>query len=174
MPGLPEDPPAQPQEAPASPASPTILRKALALLPTLGILVGLAGAAFALVLYVVRPMFPPVAAARGKGQAAPAKFGRVVALDAVVVNVAQTEGRRYLKAAIQLEVPEEEKAIKEIEVRKAQLLDLLIATLAKKSLADLTSPDTLDRVRTEIHERVSQELGGDRVRRVFITEFVVQ
>lgn len=142
-----------------------------AVLFKVGILAGLAAGAFALVLFVVRPWFPPSAA---KERPTPPKFGRVVSLDAVVVNIAQTEGRRYLKTTIQLEVPEEEKVIKEVEGRRAQVLDLLIATLAKKSLADLTSPDALDRLRSEVHARISQELGRDRVRRVFITEFVVQ
>jgi flagellar basal body-associated protein FliL len=38
----------------------------------------------------------------------------------------------------------------------------------------VTTPDALDRLRAEIHERISQELGKEKVRRIFITEFVVQ
>lgn len=98
----------------------------------------------------------------------------MVSLDSVVVNVAQTEGRRYLKATIQIEVPEEERVVKEVEASKPHLLDLLVSTLTKKSLAEVTAPDALDRLRTEVQERVSQDLGRERVRRVFITEFVVQ
>jgi flagellar FliL protein len=161
-------------DAPAPEASPANRRRLVALLPTLGIFLGLAAGALALVLFVVRPLFPPVAGGTAKGPAAAPRFGRVLALDAVVVNVAQTEGRRYLKTTIQLEVPEEEKAVKEVEGRKAQLLDLLIAILAKKSLAELSAPDALERLRAEVHERLSQELGREKVRRVFITEFVIQ
>jgi flagellar FliL protein len=98
----------------------------------------------------------------------------VVALDSVVVNVAQTEGRRYLKITVHLEVPEDEKIAKEVEQRKPQLLDLIVATLTKKSLAEVTAPEALDRLRGEVLERMTQALGPERVRQVFITEFVVQ
>jgi flagellar protein FliL len=144
------------------------------LLPILGILAGLGAAAFAVVLFVVRPLFPPVGVAEVKAAPAPAKFGRVVALEPVVVNLAQTEGRRYLKASVHLEVPEEEKTAKEVEARKPQLLDLLVTTLAKKSLAEVTAPEALDTLRGELLERMGQALGKEKVRRVFITEFVVQ
>lgn len=174
MPDVPSKSPENPEETPVAPAAPSPLSRLLALLPTLGIFAGVAAAAFALVLFVLRPLFPPVGDVAAKAKSTKQKFGRIVGLDTVVVNIAQTEGRRYLKATIQLEVPEEEKAAKEIEARKAQLLDLLIATLSKKSLTDLTSPDALDRLRTEVHERMIQELGKEKVRRVFITEFVVQ
>ena len=161
-------------EQAAAPAPPSLLTKALRVLPAAAILAGLGGAAFAIVLFVVRPMFPAPRATERPPQTATEKFGRVVALDSVVVNVAQTEGRRYLKATVHLEVPDEEKAAKEVEARKAQLLDLIVATLTRKSLSELTSPDALDTLRGEVLARVSQALGAERVRRVYITEFVVQ
>jgi flagellar FliL protein len=104
----------------------------------------------------------------------PQKLGRVIALESVVVNIAQTEGRRYLKATVHVEVPEEEKIVKEVETRKPLVLDTLVATLSKKSLADVTAPEALDRLRAEVLERLTATLGPERVRRVFITEFVVQ
>jgi flagellar protein FliL len=159
---------------PAAPAAPSAIKKALAYLPTVGILAALAAGAFAVALFVVRPMFPPVAAGDVKAKPTAHKFGRVVALDSVVVNVAQTEGRRYLKATVHIEVPEEEKIVKEVESRKPQLLDLIVATLTKKTLSEVTAPEALDRLRGEVLERVSQALGPERVRQVFITEFVVQ
>lgn len=157
-----------------APAAPSAIKTLLAYLPMVGILAGLAAGAFAVVLFVVRPMFPPPAAGDVKIKPAAHKFGRVVALDSVVVNVAQTEGRRYLKATVHIEVPEEEKVVKEVESRRPQLLDLIVATLTKKTLSEVTAPEALDKLRGEVLERVSQALGPDRVRQVFITEFVVQ
>ncbi len=175
MPGIPQEP-LEPERAEAPPApKPSVLSGVLGLLPTLGILLGLAAAAFALVLFVLRPLLPAASpSAEAKGRSATQRFGRVVGLDSVVVNVAQTEGRRYLKATVQIEIPEEEKTAKEVEARKPQLLDLLVAILTKKSLAEVTAPDALDRLRSEVYERMGQELGRDKVRRIFITEFVVQ
>jgi flagellar FliL protein len=141
-------------------------------LPKVGVLVALAAAAFGVALFVVGPMLP---AATGEAKPKSAeKFGRVLALEPVVVNLAQTEGRRYLKATVHLEISEEEKVVKEVEARKPQIQDLLVATFSRKSLLDATAPEALDALRGEILERVAQLLGRERVRRVFITEFVVQ
>lgn len=175
MPNVLDEPPGkvEGEPAPAGEAAAPKSKKAFPLLP-IAICAALAVAAFAVVLFIVRPLFPVPTSGETKPRSAPEKFGRVVGLDPVVVNVAQTEGRRYLKATVQIEVPEDEKVAKEVEARKPQLLDLLVATLTKKSLAEVTAPDALDRLRAEVLERVTQELGRERVRRVFITEFVVQ
>jgi flagellar FliL protein len=141
-------------------------------LPKVAVLLGLAGAAAALALFVVRPMLP--SASSEAPPKPPEKFGRVLALEPVVVNLAKSEGRRYLKATVHLEIGEDEKGAKEVEARKPQIQDLLVATLSRKSLADATAPDALDALRAEILERLVQGLGRERVRRVFITEFVVQ
>ena len=168
----------EPQETPEDAASAgDKTKKLMGLLLRVGIFVALAGAAFAVALFVLRPLFPPLkvgATPPPPEKAAPAKFGRVISLESVVVNVAQTEGRRYLKATIQLEVAEDEKVVKEVESRKVQIIDLLVATLAKKTLTDVTTPDALDRLRGELYERISQEFDKEKVRRIFITEFVVQ
>jgi flagellar basal body-associated protein FliL len=119
-------------------------------------------------------MFPPVASGDVKPKPPAHKFGRVLALDSVVVNVAQTEGRRYLKATVHLEVADEEKLVKELESRKPQMVDLIVATLSKKTLTDVTAPEALDRLRGEMLERFVSVLGAERVRQVFVTEFVVQ
>jgi flagellar FliL protein len=166
----------EPPDAPEA-AAPAGKKKLSGLLLRVGIFLGLAGAAFAVALFVVRPLFPPLKAGSTPAapeKAPPAKFGRVIPLESVVVNVAQTEGRRYLKATIQLEVAEDEKVVKEVEARKVQIIDLLVATLAKKSLTEVTTPDALDRLRGELYERISQEFDKEKVRRIFITEFVVQ
>jgi len=165
-----------PQDAP-EPAAPAGNKKLMGLLLRGAVFVGLAGAAFAVALFVVRPLFPPLKGGNTPPpteKPTPVKFGRIIPLESVVVNVAQTEGRRYLKATIQLEVADDEKVAKEVEARKVQIIDLLVATLAKKSLTDVTTPDALDRLRGELYERISQEFDKEKVRRIFITEFVVQ
>jgi flagellar basal body-associated protein FliL len=146
---------------------------------TAGILAGLGAAAFGLVLYVVKPMLPPPApaAAEGKGKPKAAKRhapGKNVALEPVVVNIAGTEGKRYLKATVQAEVPDQEKIVKEVTERKPQLADILVTTLSRKTLPEVTAPDALAALRGEIFEKFAEELGPTKLHRVFITEFVIQ
>jgi len=38
----------------------------------------------------------------------------------------------------------------------------------------VTTSDALDRLRGELYERISQEFDKEKIRRIFITEFVVQ
>ena len=174
MPPLPDEPaPETPAPETAAPA-PAKGRSLPKMLVPAAIFAGLAIAGVALVLFVLRPMLPPVAASAPPPKKTEEKFGHVVGLDSVVVNLAQSEGRRYLKVTVQLEVAEDERVVKEVESRKPQLADLLVNTLTKKTLAEVTAPDALDRLRNEIQERAGQGLGQDRIRRVFITEFVVQ
>ena len=178
MPPLPDAPaeaaPPAPDAAAPAPSAASRLRGYLV---PLGVLGGLAVLGVCLGLFVLRPLFPPALPGASGAPAKPAareKFGRVVALEPVVVNLAQSEGRRYLKATVHLEVAEEERVVKEVESRKPQLADLLVSTLTKKTLAEVTAPEALDRLRAEIQERARQELGPERIHRVFITEFVVQ
>ena len=171
MSGAKEDPAAKPAPA-AAEAQPS--KKTSSLVMTIGIFAGLAAAAFAIVLFVVRPLFPPMASGDVKPKPVAHKFGHVMALDSVVVNIAQTEGRRYLKATVHLEIPEEEKLVKELESRKPQMIDVIVSTLSKKTLTDVTAPEALDRLRGEMLERLTAVMGADRVRQVFVTEFVVQ
>ena len=150
--------------------------------PTAGILAGLGAAAFALAVFVLKPMLPPPAAtatarveAKGKPQGEKKhEPGKNVALEPVVVNIAGTEGKRYLKATVQAEVPDNDKIVKEVTERKPQLSDILVTTLSRKTLPEVTGPDALTTLRGEIFEKFAEELGPAKLRRVFITEFVIQ
>ena len=152
--------------------------------PMAGILAGLGAAAFGLVVFVLKPMLPPPAAtatatapAEAKGKPKDEKKhepGKNVALESVVVNIAGTEGKRYLKATVQAEVPDNEKIVKEVTERKPQLSDILVTTLSRKTLPEVTAPDALTTLRGEIFEKFAEELGPAKLRRVFITEFVIQ
>ena len=151
--------------------------------PMAGIMAGLGAAAFALVVFVLKPMLPPpapatpAASAEAKGKPKGEKKhepGKNVALESVVVNIAGTEGKRYLKATVQAEVPDNEKIVKEVTERKPQLADILVTTLARKTLPEVTAPDALTTLRGEIFEKFVEELGPAKLRRVFITEFVIQ
>lgn len=136
------------------------------------VLPALAAVAFALVLFVLKPLFPPLDAEDGKE--AKVSVGTVVSLNSVIVNLAESKGRRYLKARVEIEVAGDEESVQEAEERKPHLLDLLIDLLSRKRVEEVTSTEGRDRLRGEIRERFSRELGADKLLRVLITEFVIQ
>lgn len=130
--------------------------------------VGLAILALALVLFVLKPLL-----LRGDHAASKVGPSRTFSLGTVVVNVAETEGRRYLKTSVELAI--NGTIPRELEARKSQFVDLLITVLSSKSLAEVTSAEGREGIKTEILDRINAELGNaSKVQRVFFTEFVVQ
>jgi len=143
-----------------------------------GILMALTGAAFGVNLYVLKPMLVVSGKEQAKEPAAKQKAeqhpGKILALDPAIVNIAGTNGRRYLKITVQIEIPEDEKLIKEVEARKPLLSDRLIQILASKPLEEVTSPGSLEILKRQISDQFGKELGTDRLKGVYLTEFVIQ
>jgi flagellar basal body-associated protein FliL len=100
------------------------------------------------------------------------KASEMVMLDEIIVNPAQTAGRRFLAVTIGFEVEGEERNV--IENRKPLIRDDLIGLLSSKTitqLADITYRDTL---RSEIRTKIEEELNPLSVARVVFTGYVLQ
>lgn len=102
----------------------------------------------------------------------PRSSGMVLALPPVTVNLADPNGRRYLKLGMEVEVNADVSA--ELKSRSAQIRDAIIMLLAGKSYGDVSSPDGKVLLKAEIAARLNQILGAQRVVRVYLTDFVVQ
>jgi len=133
-----------------------------------GSMIVMAIVALALVLFVLKPLLVPGDNAQAKPKPTPS-----YSLGAMVVNVAETDGRRYLKAAIEVE-PNGSKSLKEIESRRSQLVDLSIGLLGSKGLRDVTTIEGREQIKKELLGRMNAELGGEKVSRIYFVEFVVQ
>ena len=131
-------------------------------------MIGMAIVALALVLFVLKPLLVPDGNVQAKQKPTPS-----YSLGAIVVNLAETDGRRYLKAAIEVE-PNGSKNLKEIEARRSQLVDLSIGLLSSKSLTDVTAIEGREKIKKELLERMNAELGGEKISRIYFVEFVVQ
>lgn len=143
-----------------------------------GIFIALAGVAFALNIYLLKPMLVINGKEQAKESAVKPKeerhAGKILPLDPAIVNIAGTNGRRFLKVTVQIEIPEEEKLVKEVEARKPLLSDRLIQILARKPLEEVTSAGSLESLKREIANQFGKELGADRLQDVYLTEFVIQ
>jgi flagellar FliL protein len=101
------------------------------------------------------------------------KVGALYPLDPFIANLADEEGRRYLKATVQVEffgstVPEE------FTARMPQMRDLLLTLFTSKVFAEIRTPDGKALLRDEIINRLNRALGRDLVKAVYLTEFIVQ
>ena len=103
----------------------------------------------------------------------PSEAGALFALDPFVVNLADEDADRYLKATVQLEffggrVP------RELNARLPQIRDLLLTLFTSKPFADVRAAQGKAELRDEIVNRVNHALRRDLVKAVYFTEFVVQ
>ncbi|HJQ83974.1 MAG TPA: flagellar basal body-associated FliL family protein [Candidatus Binatia bacterium] len=99
--------------------------------------------------------------------------GALVALDPFIANLADEDGKRYLKAALQVEffgsrVPDE------FSARIPQMRDLLLTLLTSKLFAEVRTPEGKAVLRDEIINRMNRTLDRDLVKAVYFTEFIVQ
>jgi flagellar FliL protein len=89
----------------------------------------------------------------------------------VVVNIAGTEGKRYLRTTV--EVGSTEKDAERLEELRAPLLDATIEVLSTKPLEQLLGTER-DPLREELKKRFNAVVGHPAVTHVYLTEFLVQ
>lgn len=90
-----------------------------------------------------------------------------------IVNLLGNQGKRYLKARIDLEVGSDD-LVQEIKDRKSQLRDAVLLLLAGKSFADISSPEGKSALRNELIAGINEILKKGPVNTLYFTEFVVQ
>ena len=97
----------------------------------------------------------------------------IVPVDTIVVNLSGSNGRRYLKAKINLEAKDGE-VKKIIEAKAVQIKDRLISILSSKTLEDIDGLEVQENLRKEIKDAVDVVLKVEGVLQVYFSEFVVQ
>jgi flagellar FliL protein len=123
-----------------------------------------------------------VPAAAGTSPAAPdaapaqhAATGKELTVDfgKIMVNLAGTEGNRYLR--INLVFASNNPGIKEIiKTNEVALRDGVITVLSAQSLANLEGNEGRETARRSLISRVNGILGGPVVTQIYFTDFVIQ
>ena len=101
------------------------------------------------------------------------EVGAILPLDPFIANLGDEDGKRYLKATLQVEffaakVPEE------FHERAPQMRDLLLTLFTSKTFAEVRTPEGKAVLREEIINRMNRALRKDMVKAVYFTEFIVQ
>lgn len=95
-----------------------------------------------------------------------------------VVNIAGTDGERFLKAAIIFEYDDVAfpELGSELEKRAPKFKNLLIDHLSKMTLMDLTEPDAKDRIRKNLLKLINNTIPAKtgEVREVLFTTYLIQ
>ena len=99
--------------------------------------------------------------------------GALLPLDPFIANLADEEGRRYLKATVQVEFFEAH-VPGDFGARLPQMRDLLLTLLSSKLFEEIRTPQGKALLREEIINRMNRAIGKDLVKAVYFTEFIVQ
>jgi len=91
----------------------------------------------------------------------------------IVVNVAETNGRRYLRATVELAAPSS-KEMRRLDEHRTPLVDTAIQVLGATALDSLLDHGQRETLKTQMRDRLNQAVGGQAVSQVFFTEFVIQ
>jgi len=102
-----------------------------------------------------------------------AREGTLEPMDPFIANLADEDGRRYLKATLQVEFYDAI-APPEFHRRLPQARDMLLTLLSSKTFADVRSPQGKAVLREEIVNRLNTVLNEDAVKAIYFTEFIVQ
>jgi flagellar FliL protein len=100
-------------------------------------------------------------------------IGEMFALDPFVVNLADGNGKRYLRATLQLELAPEQAAAT-FEQRLPQIRDVILTILSTKEFENIRTADGKMSLRTEIIARLNELLNNESVANLYFTDFVIQ
>jgi flagellar protein FliL len=108
------------------------------------------------------------------GKSASGESGsELVSIPPLLVNLAEPQGRRYLKIALDVEVKDKATA-DQLNKNMPKVKDALLLLLSSKTYEDLGSLEAKILLKKEIVERLTLVLGEQKVQRVYITEIVIQ
>ncbi len=100
-------------------------------------------------------------------------IGPMWAMDALVINLADNNGERYLKLVMQLELTSPD-ASKELDILKPKFRDSIVDLLSNKTYKDLADNIGKQRLRDEVMLRGNSMLMQGKINKVYFTEFVIQ
>jgi len=103
-----------------------------------------------------------------------AEVKSTLTLEPFLVNLADKEEVRFVKATFHLGLEDTADEIAKNPVLLAAMRDAIISILTSKTSAQILTPEGKDRLRQEIRDRVNEIAPKARVQDVFIVDFVVQ
>ncbi len=152
----------------------------------LAVVLATAGTAGVLI-WASRAGMLPTGGAKPAEKAAPSEVPKtkLVALDPLLVNLADPDGRSYLRVALTLKLevePEKNGKSKEEKAEKrppknefeAAERDAALSILGRETGADLLAPDGKERLKRDLKSSLGERVPEVKVVDVLITEFLVQ
>lgn len=110
-------------------------------------------------------------AAEESGHGEDAAAGNFLVLDPITVSLAPDQSARHLRLAAQIETAPG--ALAAVTAVKPRILDVLNGYLRAVDVAELEAPAAMPRLHAQMLRRVQLVGGGEAVRDILITEFIL-
>jgi flagellar FliL protein len=104
---------------------------------------------------------------------APAGRGPLLAIEAMVTNMADPDSDRYLKVGIQFRLSSEA-AKAEVEASLVPVRNQLLLYLSSLTIADTTGADNKREIQKTVKRIANESMPSSRITQVYFTEFVIQ
>ncbi len=137
------------------------------------LLMGIMGAGFYVVLNKISEVSAPDQEIAEEVKEEEETIKPMFPLQSFVVNLADKNGKRYLRSTIELEMSESDLK-EEIEQRLPKVRDTILMVLPLKSSDELKSHEGKIALRDEIMEKINSFLTKGTITNVYFTEFVIQ
>lgn len=100
--------------------------------------------------------------------------GNLVEVGEFTTNVNDVNGQRFLKVTVTVEVASEnKKALEEVTQYMPVIKDSILTIIASKTAADLDVRNR-DNLKSEIKVDLNAKIGGDLIRNIYFTDFIMQ
>ncbi len=101
--------------------------------------------------------------------------GKIYDMGTFIVNLADEEASRYVRAQVQLEYSKVNLELdKEIKEREAQFKDMVNTLLNDRKAAELSTSEGKERFRRELQLKINQSLKFGAVTNIYLTSFAIQ
>lgn len=107
------------------------------------------------------------------GQEEASNLGVMFPLDPFVVNLAGSQGKRFLKVTVSLELSAQEVHV-EVKENLQKITDSILVLLSSKNFEDVYSVQGKFKLKDEITTRVNRFLVLGHTKEAYFTEFIIQ
>lgn len=127
------------------------------------------GGAYLLLSQLISPLLPEKDVSNQAGTT-----GNLVSVGEFTTNINDLAGTRFLKVEIYVEIPsDDKKAPEKIDQFMPVIQDSILGIISSKTVADLDVRNR-DHLKTEIKQALNHKIGGDLVKNVYFTNFIMQ
>lgn len=100
-------------------------------------------------------------------------LGTVFDMEPLIVNLERSNGKRYLKVKMSLEL-NKESVVQEVQARLPQIRDAILMMISSKAFVDISTVEGKLALRDALVTRINGLLETGFVKRIYFQEFVVQ